>query len=360
MLFNSGEFILLFLPIVFIGFLIIAEFRRARIAAAWLTLASLVFYSWWRWENLPLLLASMAFNYWLGGKLMRRPAKQTLAIGIAVNVGLLAYFKYTMFVLATSKDLFGGDWQIPHVILPLAISFFTFQQIAYLVDAHGGRVSERDPLNYALFITFFPHLIAGPITHHREMLTQFSEPGRFRPRWDMVAVGLTLFLVGLFKKVMIADPFGVAVRPIFDHAEAGGRAIRASLDRRALPTRCRSISTFPATPTWRSGWACCSASRLPPNFNSPYKARNIIDYLVALAHDADAVSDGLYLQPDRRRAHPAACRAAAAVAAPRPDERGHLRGAGRAADRSDDVASRASGTAPAGSSSSSARCTAFT
>jgi D-alanyl-lipoteichoic acid acyltransferase DltB (MBOAT superfamily) len=106
--------------------------------------------------------------------------------------------------------------------LPLAISFFTFQQIAYLVDAYGGRVSERDPLNYALFITFFPHLIAGPITHHREMLAQFSAPDRFRPRWDLVAIGLTLFLIGLFKKVMVADPLGVAVRPIFVHAEIGG------------------------------------------------------------------------------------------------------------------------------------------
>jgi D-alanyl-lipoteichoic acid acyltransferase DltB (MBOAT superfamily) len=106
--------------------------------------------------------------------------------------------------------------------LPLAISFFTFQQIAYLVDAYGGHVSERDPLNYALFITFCPHLIAGPITHHREMLAQFSAPDRFRLRWDLVAIGLTSFLIGLFKKVMVADPLGVAARPIFVQAEIGG------------------------------------------------------------------------------------------------------------------------------------------
>jgi D-alanyl-lipoteichoic acid acyltransferase DltB (MBOAT superfamily) len=222
MLFNSSEFILLFLPVVFVGFIVIARFRQARLAAAWLTVASLVFYSWWRWQNLPLLLTSMGVNFWLGGVLVRRQSKLMLALGIGFNVCLLGYFKYTMFALETTRELFGGDWQVPHVILPLAISFFTFQQIAYLVDAYGGRVSERDPLNYALFITFFPHLIAGPITHHREMLAQFSAPDRFRPRWDLVAIGLTLFLIGLFKKVMVADPLGVAARPIFVQAEIGG------------------------------------------------------------------------------------------------------------------------------------------
>jgi D-alanyl-lipoteichoic acid acyltransferase DltB (MBOAT superfamily) len=222
MLFNSSEFISLFLPVVFVGFIVIARLNQPRLAAAWLTVASLVFYSWWRWQNLPLLLTSMGVNYWLGGLLIRRQSKLTLALGIGFNVCLLGYFKYTMFALETTRELFGGDWQVPHVILPLAISFFTFQQIAYLVDAYGGRVSERDPLNYALFITFFPHLIAGPITHHREMLAQFSAPDRFRPRWDLVAIGLTLFLIGLFKKVMVADPLGVAVRPIFVQAEIGG------------------------------------------------------------------------------------------------------------------------------------------
>ncbi|MGN6374706.1 MAG: MBOAT family O-acyltransferase [Sphingomonas sp.] len=277
MLFNSSEFILLFLPVVFLGFVIIAASRQPRLAELWLTIASLVFYSWWRWQNLPLLLASMAVNYWLGGLLVRRPRKATLALGIAFNVGLLGYFKYTMFVLATTKELFGGDWQVPHVILPLAISFFTFQQIAYLVDAYGGRVSERDPLNYCLFITFFPHLIAGPITHHREMLAQFSAPGRFRPRWDLVAVGLTLFLIGLFKKVMVADPFGTAVRPIFAAAQTGGvQFVQAWTG--ALSYALQIYFDFSGYTDMAIGLGLLFGISLPPNFNSPYKARNVIDY----------------------------------------------------------------------------------
>ena len=277
MLFNSSDFILLFLPITFLGFLAIAELRQARIAAAWLTVASLVFYSWWRWENLPLLIASMAVNYTVGGLLIRRPSKVTLALGIAFNVGLLAYFKYTMFVLDTAKELFAGDWQVPHVILPLAISFFTFQQIAYLVDAHAGRVSERDPLNYCLFITFFPHLIAGPITHHREMLAQFSAPERFRPRWDFFAIGLTLFLIGLFKKVMVADPFGVAVRPIFAAAESGGvQFVQAWTG--ALSYALQIYFDFSGYTDMAIGLGLLFGISLPPNFNSPYKARNIIEY----------------------------------------------------------------------------------
>jgi D-alanyl-lipoteichoic acid acyltransferase DltB (MBOAT superfamily) len=277
MLFNSSEFISLFLPVVFLGFIVIARFREARLAAAWLTIASLVFYSWWRWQNLPLLLTSMGVNYWLGGVLVRRQSKLTLALGIGFNVCLLGYFKYTMFALETTRELFGGDWQVPHVILPLAISFFTFQQIAYLVDAYGGRVSERDPLNYALFITFFPHLIAGPITHHREMLAQFSAPDRFRPRWDLVAIGLTLFLIGLFKKVMIADPLGVAVRPIFAQADIGGvQFIQAWTG--ALSYALQIYFDFSGYTDMAIGLGLLFGISLPPNFNSPYKARNIIDY----------------------------------------------------------------------------------
>jgi alginate O-acetyltransferase complex protein AlgI len=175
-LFNSYEFLLFFLPATIAGFLVLAGTHHHRLAGAWLTSASLLFYGWWNPVHVPLLMGSMGFNYVVGKRLASRPSKGLLAIGIAVNVLLLGYFKYTGFLGNAFDSAFGFGWAVPNIVLPLAISFFTFQQIAYLSDAHDGAVVEHDFMNYCLFITFFPHLIAGPITHHREMLPQFTNP----------------------------------------------------------------------------------------------------------------------------------------------------------------------------------------
>ena len=277
MLFTSAQFLFQFLPATLIGFLALQHMRKPRLAAVWLTIASLVFYSWWRPENLPLLLLSMAVNYTLGGIVLRRQSRLLLAVGILFNLGLLGWFKYAGFAVATADALLARDWNVPHIILPLAISFFTFQQIAYLVDAYGGKVSERDPLNYCLFITFFPHLIAGPITHHREMLSQFGSPDRFRIRADLFALGVTLFVIGLFKKVMVADPFGVTVRPIFAAAQTGGvQFVEAWTG--ALSYALQIYFDFSGYTDMAIGLGLLFGIALPPNFNSPYKARNVIDY----------------------------------------------------------------------------------
>ena len=175
MLFNSGVFLLGFLPLALAGFFAFGAFGRQRLALGWLTLMSLVFYGWWNPVHVPLLLASMGCNYLLGRRLGRHPSRALLTAGVAGNLLLLGYFKYTGFAVETLDGLLGLGWAVPHIVLPLAISFFTFQQIAYLSDAHDGVAVEHDFLNYCLFVTFFPHLIAGPITHHREMLTQFAD-----------------------------------------------------------------------------------------------------------------------------------------------------------------------------------------
>lgn len=277
MLFNSVTFLFYFLPTVFGGFLILAYFKLQRAAGLWLTLASLVFYGWWNPQYVPLLLGSMAFNYWLGGVLMRRRSRAFLFAGIAANVALLGYFKYTGFVIQTAADVAGASWAMPQILLPLAISFFTFQQIAYLVDANDGEVTEHGFLNYCLFITFFPHLIAGPITHHREMLPQFSNADRFRPRWDLVAVGMTLFFIGLFKKVLVADPFGTYARPIFEQARIGGVQFLEAWTG-ALSYTLQIYFDFSGYTDMAIGLGLLFGISLPPNFNSPYKARNIIDF----------------------------------------------------------------------------------
>jgi len=277
MVFSSRAFLFYFLPIAFLGFLALSAAGLRRPRLVWLVLASCVFYAWLRPENLPLLFGSILFNYVVGGQLMKRPDRGLLVFGLAVNIGLLAYYKYAIFAVSVASTLFDADWGAPNIILPLAISFFTFKQIAYLVDANHGEVTDHNFLNYCLFITFFPQLISGPITHHREMLTQFNDPDRVRPRADLIAIGTTIFVVGLFKKVMIADPFGAYTAPVFEAAqhaplqlvEAWGGAVAYAL---------QIYFDFSGYCDMAVGLGLMFGIALPLNFYSPYKARNIVDY----------------------------------------------------------------------------------
>lgn len=277
MVFSSSTFLVYFLPTAFLGFLLLSATGLRRLVLAWLTIASLFFYAWGRADNLPLLIGSILFNYVVGGRLLKQPNRLLLAFGITVNVGLLAYYKYAIFGLSIANDLFDVGWAAPHIILPLAISFFTFKQIAYLVDAQHGAVAEHDFLNFCLFITFFPQLIAGPITHHREMLPQFEDPERVRPRWDLIAIGTTLFVVGLFKKVMVADPFGAYTAHVFDAA----RHTRVPLVESwigAVGCALQIYFDFSGYSDMAIGLGLMFGIQLPLNFNSPYKAKNIIEF----------------------------------------------------------------------------------
>jgi alginate O-acetyltransferase complex protein AlgI len=278
MLFNSPIFLLVFLPVVLAGFLVLTGIQRRTWAGMWLTAASLFFYGYWDPRYVPLLLASMVFNYQVGSYLAKNPRRAVLLAAIALNLVLLGYFKYTTFVVGALSDALGTGWVVPQIVLPLAISFFTFQQIAYLSDAYDGEAAEHDFANYCLFITFFPHLVAGPITHHREMLPQFTNAQNFRPRWDVMAVGSTLFLIGLFKKVEVADRFSAIARPAFQAArgtepigflDAWGGALAYSL---------QIYFDFSGYTDMAIGLGLLFCIRLPQNFNSPYKARNVIDF----------------------------------------------------------------------------------
>ena len=187
MLFNSVEFIFGFFPIVLLAFLAIARWSHSA-AAAWLAFASLVFYGWWNWVYVPLLVASAAFNYACGAYLARfvrdakpRAASILLFFAVTFNLILLGYYKYANFFVGAWWSLTGHTGTLGQIILPLGISFFTFTQIAFLVDAYRGYASEYnfDPLP-ALFVTYFPHLIAGPVLHHKEMMPQFQEARTYR------------------------------------------------------------------------------------------------------------------------------------------------------------------------------------
>ncbi|MEO5659193.1 MAG: MBOAT family O-acyltransferase [Polaromonas sp.] len=278
MLFNSAIFIAGFLPVVLAGFFLLAGTDRHRLAGVWLTISSLVFYGWWNPGYVPLLVGSMVFNYLLGGYLLRHASRVALAFGIMANLLLLGYYKYTGFLVETLDQAVGLNWSMHQIVLPLAISFFTFQQIAYLSDAHDGAVVEHDFLNYSLFITFFPHLIAGPITHHREMLDQFREPANFRPRLDNIAVGTTLFLLGLFKKVIFADPLGEQASPVFAAAASGLAPQLHDAWVGALSYTLQIYFDFSGYTDMAIGLGILFGISLPANFDSPYKARNVIEF----------------------------------------------------------------------------------
>ncbi len=215
MLFNSEIFIFIFLPITFFIYFYLNKKRMTEASKGFLVASSLFFYSWWNIAYLPIILSSMLFNYVIGTSLTKDnehkqiSKKQLLTVGVVSNVTLLGYFKYSDFFITNVNLAFDSEIPLLHLALPLAISFFTFQQIAYLVDSYRGETKEYDFLNYGVFVTFFPQLIAGPIVHHKEMMPQFANARNKLLNYKNIALGLFIFSIGLFKKVVIADTFAV-------------------------------------------------------------------------------------------------------------------------------------------------------
>ena len=278
MLFNSFEFIAVFLPVTLAVFFVLGRVASRPVAIAWLVFASLFFYGWWRPEYVLLLAGSIVFNFWIGNRLANGAGKAALILAVAINLGLLGYFKYTIFFLDSFNLLAGADITLPVIVLPLAISFFTFQQIAYLADAHFGIADERSFANYCLFVCFFPQLIAGPIVHHREMLPQFERESTFRPKAENIAIGLTIFAVGLFKKTVIADGIAVYADTAFNAAGAGESLTLLAAWGGAVAFTLQIYFDFSGYTDMAIGLARMFGIKLPLNFNSPYKAANIIDF----------------------------------------------------------------------------------
>ena len=285
MLFNSYEFIFFLLPLTLLGYFLLARIRGAEAALVWLTLASLFFYAWWNPKYLLLLLASMVGNFMLGSQITRARSRGDLTtarpltgLGLAANLALLAYFKYAAFAVANWNLATGSDLPIPSIVLPLAISFYTFQQIAYLVDAYRGRTAEYKPVHYALFVTFFPQLIAGPIVHHRDILPQFMSRDAIRPKLENLAVGASIFVVGLFKKVVLADSVAQYATPVFSAAQGGAEPTLLVAWGGALAYTLQLYFDFSGYSDMAIGGGRMFGIRLPLNFNSPYKATNISEF----------------------------------------------------------------------------------
>lgn len=281
MLFNSYSFIFLFLPIVFVGMFWLGKFSH-RLAALWLTLASLTFYATWDARFVLLLFASIAFNYgaayWIGLCRTTKASKYTLAAAIAANLFLLGYFKYTNFFIASANALFGDHIPALDIILPLGISFFTFTQIAFLVDVYRGIAREINFIHYLLFVTYFPHLIAGPVLHHKQMMPQFANPATYRINAEHIAVGLTIFVLGLSKKILIADNLAEYATPIFNAARDGQVLMLLEAWVGALSYTLQLYFDFSGYSDMAIGLSLMFNVRLPINFNSPYKATSIIEF----------------------------------------------------------------------------------
>lgn len=284
MLFNSYVFLFLFLPIAFFGFFLIGRYSRP-LAALWLLAASLFFYGWWNPAYVGLLLASIFFNYAVGGALSKEHArglpnrkKMILGLGIATNLGLLGYYKYANFFVENANTALNLGWQLEPIILPLGISFFTFTQIAFLVDAYRGEVKEGSFIHYSLFVTYFPHLIAGPVLHHKEMMPQFALPATYRLRWENLSVGLTIFSIGLFKKVVLADGIAPFASPAFAIATDGGTLTLLEAWCGALAYTFQLYFDFSGYSDMAIGISRLFGVKLPLNFDSPYKSVNIIEF----------------------------------------------------------------------------------
>ncbi|MCQ8179889.1 MBOAT family protein [Methylomonas sp. SURF-1] len=283
MLFNSYTFILAFLPITLGLFFFLGRYAGRRVAISWLVAASLFFYGWWNPAYLGLIIASIFFNYAIGTLLGdERRALSTrqriFALAVSANLGVLGYYKYANFFLENLNAALGTGYAHAEIILPLGISFFTFTQIAFLVDAYRGEVREYNFLHYALFVTYFPHLIAGPVLHHREMMPQFGRPSIFRFDSLNFAAGLSYFVLGLFKKVVIADSLAGLGAPIFAAAAKGQQLMHLDAWGGALSYTFQLYFDFSGYSDMAIGLALMMGVRLPLNFNSPYKAVNIIEF----------------------------------------------------------------------------------
>ena len=283
MLFNSYSFILFFLPLTLLGFFALGMRGLHRTAIVWVIAASICYYGWWNPPYLLLLVGSVLFNFAIGTALTRSARRggvhrAILVVGVAANLGTLAYFKYANFFIENLNHLTGTDIQFQSIALPLAISFFTFQQIAFLVDTWRGETGEYRFLHYAMFVTFFPQLIAGPIVHHREIMPQLARKNWLRPVYANLSVGITIFVIGLAKKVLLADSAALYATPVFEAADTGLTVGFVDAWSAALAYSFQLYFDFSGYSDMAVGLARMFGVRLPVNFNSPYKAPNIIEF----------------------------------------------------------------------------------
>lgn len=279
MIFNSFVFIFVFLPIVFTMYFLLNRFKMYQLALVGLVLGSLFFYGYFKPQYLFIILSSILVNYAVGTAMNNtntvRNKKMLLSLGIVFNVLLLGFYKYADFFITNFNVLFDKEYSLLNLLLPLGLSFITFQQIAYLVDTYRGETKGYKLSTYALFVTFFPQLIAGPIVHHKEVTSQFEEEKNKRINWDNISKGIFIFLIGLNKKVVIADTVAIWANDGF--ANYQNLTFLESWVT-SLAYTVQLYFDFSGYCDMAIGLALLFNIKLPVNFNSPYKARNIQEF----------------------------------------------------------------------------------
>lgn len=275
MLFSSPEFIFGFLPITFVVYFILARSSDQMPARLWLLAASIFFYGWWDWRNIFLIVLSMGFNFAMGNAISRNKKKGILAAGVVLNLAVLFYYKYANFFLDNYNLAFGTEYHLIRIVLPLGISFFTFTQIAYLVDCYRGQFGNYKFANYCLFVTFFPHLIAGPIVHHTQLMPQFDNKDNTKINFDNIAKGIFVFNMGLAKKIVIADTIAAIAVNGYGNTEllTTGQAWITS-----LAYSLQLYFDFSGYSDMAIGLGLMFNIDFPINFNSPYKSPNIREF----------------------------------------------------------------------------------
>ncbi len=279
LLFNSYVFMLLFLPVCLLGYFGLNHLGRYTLAQVFLLAMSLWFYGYFNPRYLVIILLSIVINFlmmkWMGRVRQKRSRQILLLAAIAFNLGILFYYKYFDFFLTNVNALFGSDYTLKHILLPLGISFFTFQQLSYVVDAYRGQVQEYPFLQYASFVVYFPQLIAGPIVTHDELIPQFLDEGKKRFDWDNFERGIYIFALGLAKKVLIADVFGIAANFGFGNIDLldSTNAILTM-----LAYTIQIYFDFSGYCDMAIGIGQMMNIDLPVNFDSPYKALTITEF----------------------------------------------------------------------------------
>lgn len=284
MLFTTAQFVLLFLPLALVGFFIAGRYSREA-AAAWLFIASIAFYGYWMPVFTWLLLASIGTNFFIGLRIVRNLAAANqarsrlwLVLGITVNLSLLAYFKYVNFFVDNLNLALGTEWHIGRVILPIGISFYSFTQIAFLADTYRAKVHEAKFVHYGLFVSYFPHLVAGPVLHHAQMMPQFANPAIYRFDGANFAAGLSIFAIGLVKKVVLADGVAPYADAVFGPVDGGLTPDRLEAWLGMLAYTFQLYFDFSGYSDMAIGLSWMFNIRLPFNFDSPYRATSISDF----------------------------------------------------------------------------------
>jgi len=285
MIFSTYKFIFGFLPIVFGGYYIFCKLKWDMIAKIYLVIASLYFYAQGSPDFFPWFLCSVVGNYIVGNALSHLQAdehkvqkKVLFILGILANVGLLGYYKYTDFFIENVNWLAGTNIGLLNIALPIGISFFTFQLIAFLVDSYRGETKEYDVLNYLLFITFFPQLIVGPIVHHGEVVPQFENAENRKVNWNNIAAGIFLFAIGCAKKILLADPLTDNAQEFFNHIVINGGYEMLEAWFYSIEYTISYYFDLSGYADMAIGLGLLFNIHIPRNFNSPYKARNFQDY----------------------------------------------------------------------------------